>query len=143
MKKCSVCGETYERVGHFDVWNCNRNESERQCNKLQCKKHAVVTKKCSVCGESLPKEGHYNDRNWKANNAERKCNKPTRKKPQAKKGIWRCIACGKNADKEHFSQWMAKHVKNNGTARCDACMDDAEEQQRSQRKRTYSQVQKQ
>ena len=123
-KVCSVCQEKLPESS-FTPRMWTRGDVERKCNKEACMRRGQALKACSVCEELLP-ESSFTPRMWSHGGAERKCK--TDRCMARKRGMWACVQCKVVKPKTEFARWLAPRAAkiNNGTARCNVCMDAQE-----------------
>ena len=123
-KRCSHCKKMLPRSG-FSQKQWDKSDAEHKCT--QCIKWKMEEKICSHCKKMLPRSGYITDKMWFANDSARKCKSCVVRKH----GYWPCIGCKACKAIKEFSKWSAHRAqkRNNETARCNACMRAAEEQE--------------
>ena len=133
VKKCILCKEEKGK-GEFspDAWD---HLARRRCK--ECVRPGV--KKCIQCKEDKG-ESEFFRHAWEHPD-DRMCKRCV----SSFKGFWQCVSCKAMVEKSEFSKWLSKRAcktKNNGTARCNPCMDNAAESLRKASAVTQKHIQK-
>ena len=143
-KVCSECNDRLPRR-QFSQTQWDKADAGRKCTPCIKRKEAEITlkreKKCSKCEYSYTRGSYSTEKMWNTKDEERKCTKCIGRK----RGFWPCIGCPCTKPVEEFSKWWRPraHKKNDGTARCNACMEEFEHQEDRLRKKSVAKVMQQ